>query len=528
MNFSMESKPSSPATRQPWVFHPFLWAIFPVLSVQASNYGWVQTYESILPIVIMLGTAMFLWLALWPILPDRLLRGLTISLFWIPFYGYGFILNTVRSHFAFSSMVGSLKLGLLCALTIALGLTVLWRLRRVQWALAAPITTALNVGSAAVVGALLAGLAHGMFLQQQTSHPATTTKVAASPPRKDTASLPDIYFLVFDSFPRADYLRDYFGYDDTPFLDALRKQGFYVADQSHSNYQKTLLSLSATLNMQYLDLSMAPEGLDADLPGLFTLIRENTLMPLMKQQGYEIVALIDWGVTATETAQADRLIRPRASILTHYQKTLADMTPWRSVVNRMENGRWHFRVPFILEQLSSLERSTKPMYVLAHCLAPHIPHNYTANGRILDEPLPYKEGWRTVSEYLGKRIPEVTAAILARNPNSIIIIQGDHGPRTTLQTVHDIPERPWTGTWEDWIRDRTAILNAVYFPDRAYEGVLYPEITPVNTCRAILRKFLGLDYPALKDETYLSPPQGPQIFQVDAENPKGIVVRNGK
>lgn len=523
-NARMENEASPKPKQDPWVIHPFLWAIFPVVSVQASNFGWVQPYESVMPLCVMLGLAIGLWLVLWPVLPDRVMRGLALSAFWVPFYSYGLALDAVRKGLGFSAMAGPGVVVVAVLLAATLAAVVLWGMRRGRWRFALPLTTLLNAASVAVVGASSLSLAYGITAQHISAPPKEMPPSVVSAAGKPAGELPDIYFLIFDSFPRADYLRDYFGYDDTPFLEALRKQGFFIGDKSRSNYQRTLLSLSATLNLRYHALSLAPEGFDAEIPALFGLVRDNAASNLLKQQGYEDVVFAS-GVTATETVWADRLIRPATSQLTRYQQIMADLTPWRSVLNRMHKEHWHFRVPFILDHLATLERGVRPMFVFAHSMAPHMPHNYTAEGRVLDRPLPYKEGWRAVTEFLGKRIPEVTAAILARHPNSVIIIQGDHGPRTTWQTADDFTDQPWTGSWPDWIRDRSAILNAVYFPDRNYDGFLYPEITPVNVFRAVLRKYLGLDLPALPDETYLSPVSSPKVYRVDAEHPEGLLIR---
>jgi hypothetical protein len=42
---------------------------------------------------------------------------------------------------------------------------------------------------------------------------------------------PDVYYFILDSYTRADLLKEAYGYDNSPFLDALRERGFYVATQ---------------------------------------------------------------------------------------------------------------------------------------------------------------------------------------------------------------------------------------------------------------------------------------------------------
>ncbi len=87
-----------------------------------------------------------------------------------------------------------------------------------------------------------------------------------SPPRHLVAAnpdLPDVYYIILDAYGRADRLKQFYGYDNTPFLDALRKRGFYIAQNSRANYDQTCLCLPSSLNMNYLDNSqnqLSPEA----------------------------------------------------------------------------------------------------------------------------------------------------------------------------------------------------------------------------------------------------------------------------
>ena len=68
----------------------------------------------------------------------------------------------------------------------------------------------------------------------------------------DQQDLPDVYFIVLDTYTRGDALIRDFGYDNSAFLEELRSMEFYIADCSRSNYEKTQGSLIATLNLNYL------------------------------------------------------------------------------------------------------------------------------------------------------------------------------------------------------------------------------------------------------------------------------------
>ena len=54
-------------------------------------------------------------------------------------------------------------------------------------------------------------------------------------PRSEVAEKPDIYYLIFDRYARADQLASVYGYDNSAFLAALRQRG--VAQQAHAKCQ---------------------------------------------------------------------------------------------------------------------------------------------------------------------------------------------------------------------------------------------------------------------------------------------------
>ena len=67
--------------------------------------------------------------------------------------------------------------------------------------------------------------------------------------------LPDIYYIIFDRYPRADSLKDFYDFDNSEFISYLETKGFYVASESNANYLKTAHSLASSLNVDYLSFT---------------------------------------------------------------------------------------------------------------------------------------------------------------------------------------------------------------------------------------------------------------------------------
>ena len=53
-------------------------------------------------------------------------------------------------------------------------------------------------------------------------------------------NLPDIYYIILDSYARQDVLKEVGGYDNSDFINYLTSKGFYVASESCSKYTHTL------------------------------------------------------------------------------------------------------------------------------------------------------------------------------------------------------------------------------------------------------------------------------------------------
>jgi hypothetical protein len=128
------------------------------------------------------------------------------------------------------------------------------RLMVVDWPV---LTRRLNAfGGLLLVVTIAPGAFGGAF--RYASVPPSMASVAAL-----DGSLPDVYMILLDGYPRADTLREDFGYDNEPFLSAMRGLGFEVSDRAHSNYTHTGLTLSTMFNARHLAELMPEPPRDA-------------------------------------------------------------------------------------------------------------------------------------------------------------------------------------------------------------------------------------------------------------------------
>jgi hypothetical protein len=147
---------------------------------------------------------------------------------------------------------------------------------------------------------------------------------------------PDIYYIILDAYGRADVLQEMFGYDNTPFLGSLEAKGFYVAECSQSNYGQTMLSLTSSLNFDYLDSltsSLTPDE-DTRAP-LRALGQYNNARKFLASQGYNIVSFAT-NFPVSEWKDANYFLSPIPQGMNDFEIMLAQTTAWRAPMDMVD------------------------------------------------------------------------------------------------------------------------------------------------------------------------------------------------
>jgi hypothetical protein len=329
--------------------------------------------------------------------------------------------------------------------------------------------------------------------------PAEATPAARSVPElaHDDEAHPDVYYVIFDGYARADALAAHYGFDNTTFLDALAARGFFVADRSSSNYPYTYLSLSSSLNERYVADEIArADPYRAYLP----LIRSASVPARFRDRGYryDLVRTVWAGTSGSPIADAE--LGASSAFANEYEAAVVDQSILRGLVPHPSIADYHRAAFDALETIASDER---PTFTLAHIVMPHPPYVLDRNGRVVLDISVLRGQWGGAANergyleqvrYVDRRILEVIDTILARSSTRpIIILQGDHGSWSTRFEA-GVPH-------DEVVKERMSILNAYLVPD-GVRGLLYPSITPVNTFRAIDRGLFDEPVDLLPDESW--------------------------
>jgi hypothetical protein len=496
------------------VIHPFLFAIWPIVFTYSQNVEYISFSQTWLSLLIVLGLAILLFLLLAAVLRNLMKAGAVVSCFLILFFSYAHVYSVLwKDAPAYSPTPESLALLIAWALLFAGG-TALVMIVHEGWR---EITTILNAMALVLIAISVLNIGVHEFRarisRQNTGGDALQLAQVRS---VGVDSLPNIYYIILDSYARADILNEVYKYDNSEFSDFLKQKGFFVADKSLANYAQTDLSLASSLNLSYLDELAAAMGPDTpDRRPLEDMIQNSSVVRFLKRQGYTIVALAS-GYSATDLRNSDVHISPARS-WNEFEIRLLCSTPipWLAIRESVFDPYAVHRqkILYTLDHITDASRLPAPYFVFAHVLAPHGPYVfdghgnavqpqgqfdlrdgilYDQRGSIGDEDL---KGYTEQLTFINNKVESVLDHLLSESSRpTIVILQGDHGPGPLLS---------WDDPNNSYVNQKLAILNAYLLPGEGAED-LYEEITPVNTFRLIFNRYLGTDLEQLEDRSYFS------------------------
>lgn len=352
----------------------------------------------------------------------------------------------------------------------------------------------------------------------QRVHPPVTSPLML--PALTTASdngnnLPDVYYIIPDSYASPGNLSAYFSYDDSTFVTYLKKKGFYIAGESMSNYPTTLLSLSSTLNMEYIDyLSVYKNSKDQSIAS--PLIEDNNVIKMFKSLGYKYYQMGSWWLPTQSNRNADE----NYNIQKQYRLGLDEFTyiivkssmispvldrffPEKVIGESEKDKRTIINYQFdTIPQIAALPG---PKFVFIHIIAPHAPY-------VLDQncsPVTYAQNWYKPEEKnytdqvncINNKLKQNIDIILkdsSRPP--VILLQADEGAKFIADKL--TPKENWKTASGELLKMKFPILSAYYLP-AVSKKKMYPGITPVNSFRMIFNLYFKAEMPLLPDKNFI-------------------------
>ena len=293
-----------------------------------------------------------------------------------------------------------------------------------------------------------------------------------------------------------------------------------MASHSRANYDETPLCMASSLNMEYLDSLARRAGSAGSLEACHEIVNDNAVARHLARLGYRFVYKGSGaGQSTVETADLELNRETETEIPHDSQGSLFRPDP--------DSPRHHPRydlhralITGVFTSLGAASRLPFRKFVFAHVMAPHPPFVFGEDGQAV-----YPRGAMTLSDASWLRLSytreayakayiaqlqhvnaltlnAIDTVIKQSKTPPIIVVQGDHGSRMTLD---------WSSLDHTDVRETFSILNAYYVPKRA-ERQLYDSISPVNSFRIVLSSVFGEKLALLKDRSYYSTVEEPYKF----------------
>jgi hypothetical protein len=486
---------------------PILFSISFVLILFNHNTGELTLQSALLPLFAVTFFALIISVIFIAILGNRLKGVIFASIFVIMFFSYGNVLAAVANQ--------KLSNHVLFPIWIALLLLFFLLVRRMSKHLSMVKGYLTLVAVIAAFMPFIAMVRYELSRKTQPRPESFSTLSNVDVSDLDKKNLPDIYYIITDSYSSGNNLQKYFNYDDSPFITFLKNKGFYVADQSTSNYPKTFLSLASSLNMEYLDyLSIYKNSNDQTITD--RIIEDNNVVRFLKSLGYHYYQMGSWwGSTHYSRLADDNFIIEKKSLgdIGEFNYMILDSsmlhpfisTIFSKVIVGESDEDKRARVLYQFAQLPNVAKLPGPKFVFVHIISPHGPYVFGKNCENVsyDQIWMNKEGDNYVNQIncIDQKFEGAINAVIKNSAKPpVILLQSDEGPNFINGGL--TPADNWSKASIDQLQEKFPILSAYYFP-AVSDFTLYSTITPVNSFRVVFNLYFSTKLPLLPDKNYV-------------------------
>lgn len=496
---------------------PILMTLFPIFSFYLKNIAELSSKFLAKPLIYFLSVFLFVTLFLFILIKNKIKASLVVTIFVLIFFSYGhlsmFLNDKIFIQISKNTVLGPDKILLPLIFLFYLFLT--FKILKVKSD--KNLTNIINFLNFSLIF-IVCYLAISILKVESSRKeifPTWFKKERYKYLKMQEKESPDIYYIVLDGYARQDILKNIYGYDNSWFIESLKKIGFYVADKARCNYIHTYLSLPSTLNMRYLDDLPKKYGVNpTDGSAARKLISDNEVTRKLKNYGYTIVNFATiWEGTGEDflsdiTYKDEGYFQILGKNITLDETTITFLqtTLFSPLIKEVWGDVLRARTLSTLQKLPTVPFLEEKKFVLAHIIAPHPPYVFTADGsrvpeaefEFADEGIDKRQKYLDQLIFISKQIIPVLQKIIQNSKNPpIIILQADHGPSSIFGKREE-----WLKNYsEEGVKERSSILYAVFLPNKDYSQ-FYDSITPVNTFRIIFNKFFGENYELLPDKTY--------------------------
>lgn len=307
------------------------------------------------------------------------------------------------------------------------------------------------------------------------------------------SDLPNVYYLVFDEYSNFDMIEKYYDYDNYAFAEFLENRNFTVSYDTINEDYSTSTVVTNALNLDYL-----VHRTDSEVKK--TELRENNeLFRLLQNRGYDIIGVGDSEFVGIPSVTKEK----NSGSGTEEGYSFHQLLLMQSVFYPFIQGDISDKQAVVLNALNYFSVRNNyshdtPSFTYLYLVCPHAPFIFDQYGNTQK-----LEGYSNFEDksyyleqfiYITKEMEILVDHIVNNDPDSVIILQSDHGMRwiNSNRTEEMIPI------------DMVKPLNAVYYRGEYISGI--EGTSNVNTNRIVFGRLFNLDMPPLEvPEVYVQP-----------------------
>ena len=420
-------------------FYPFLLSVFFVVHGFSENFFLIPVKDALVLLFIYLVSTIGLFFLCWLYFKNTVKAALfTFLLMGFNFF-FGYLYDTVKSFFSTLYFPGSFALKYTVIISVALLAFAVTAIILKKWkSIPQKVSVYLNL---VLFVFILIDLA---FVIKKNIFPLYNKDLKLAIENVSVCTktnLPDVYLIIADEYAGSKELTNIFSFDNSSFLDLLRQKGFFVANNSRSNYGFTTYSMASLLNMDYLDLKRSQAN---KIDNLFTLklVCDNKLCTFFKETGYNVHNYSVFDINGQFTQEENSFVPARTKLFTSQTLlnrlkddvwlTVAKKLHLKSVVENslFENLKYNHQI-FERTVKTINSRDTIPKFIYTHFELPHFPYYYDQNGNLYSnvenidpgDRAKYIQYLRYTNTVLLKIVDEI---IQSNKTPPVIILMSDH------------------------------------------------------------------------------------------------------
>lgn len=246
-----------------------------------------------------------------------------------------------------------------------------------------------------------------------------------------------IFYIIPDGLASPKVLLEFAGIGLEESIQSLEEIGFSVLEHGYSSYNLTHLSLAALFDMKYPVIDNSPEY--KDRKNFYPNIRERNpqLLSFFKKKGYDFIIIPpSWGgcpknrnfvcLIPGDNGWLSELLQDYSVFTLLQHSILFDLVNISNMSIDVDDS-----AVTAMNKINSNPElwNDNSTFTLIHMLMPHSPQRNEDCSILNYNNLPSKEEYKSSSICALNRLKDLSIAIIENHPDSIIIIQSDHGVR---------------------------------------------------------------------------------------------------